>query len=276
VNIFRLLTIREIPVFVSPTYVLLVLSFGQRSEQPFVWALSITATLLVHELGHALMARRLLHKPSILLHGFGSVTSLSRVGPDVEEAVIIAMGPACSLALGLVVFATWLCVSNLGIGSAPLFVILYALMYASIGWTFVNLLPVWPFDGGHLLHVCAARRMSSALASRVTYIISLAIIVVLTVYAARHLLLYWSLLLLVLAGHNVYALCKGQEVAPHEPVAPNVERKRAMRCEDESQEPADLTGSRPNSIRWLIATLSFLALAVTFVFMSPLFEVLFY
>ena len=67
-----------------------------------------------HQLGHALVARHLRHDPSIMLHGFGGLTSRSRTGRDVEEAAIIAMGPAAGLALGLLILGLWWLLTHAG------------------------------------------------------------------------------------------------------------------------------------------------------------------
>jgi stage IV sporulation protein FB len=207
VNAIHLFTFRGIPVFVSPMYFLLLVMFGYRDPaQGVIWAISITLSLLVHEFGHALMARRLRHDPSIMLHGFGGLTARSRRGRDVDEAAIVAMGPAAGLALGLVVFALWLVVGQFGAGSPVIAMLVYTMLYACIVWNLLNLLPLWPLDGGQLMRLGMGRWMSPQLAAKITHSVSLFMIVLLSVYAYRHGMFFSILILVMLGMQNVQGL----------------------------------------------------------------------
>jgi Zn-dependent protease len=217
VNAFHLFTFRGIPVFVSPMYFLLLVMFGYRDPaQGVIWAISITLSLLVHEFGHALVARRLRHDPSIMLHGFGGLTSRSRRGRDVDEAAIVAMGPAAGLALGLIVFGLWLLVGQYGGGSPVLGMVVYTMLYACIVWNLLNLLPLWPLDGGQLMRLGMGRLLSPQLAGKITHGISLFMIVLLAVYAYRHGMIFSIVILLMLGVQNVQAIQgrAGGEEAP--------------------------------------------------------------
>lgn len=208
-NAIHWFTFRGIPVFVSPFYLLLLVMFGYRNPlQGIVTAVCITVALLVHEFGHAFTARRLKHDPSIMLHGFGGLTARSRSGRDVEEAAIVAMGPASGLALGLTIFALWQvlvrfgAISPFGIASG----IAQALLHYCILWNLLNLLPMWPLDGGQLLRLGTGRWLSARLAARITHGISLAVIAAALVLAYQ-LGSTFSLLILVMLGiQNVQAL----------------------------------------------------------------------
>ena len=183
VNAIHLFTFRGIPVFVSPMYFLLLVMFGYRDPaQGIIWAIAITLSLLVHEFGHALVARRLRHEPTIMLHGFGGLTARSRRGRDVDEAAIVAMGPAAGLALGLLAFGMWQLAIVLG-PSVPLLRMIRPLLYTCILWNLLNLLPLWPLDGGQLFQLGLGRLMSPARAARATHIVALAMIAFLAVFA---------------------------------------------------------------------------------------------
>lgn len=198
-------------------YFLLLVMFGYRDPaQGIIWAISITLSLLVHEFGHALVARRLRHDPSIMLHGFGGLTSRSRRGRDVDEAAIVAMGPAAGLALGLLVFGLWLLVGRFGAGSPVLAMVVYTMLYACIVWNLLNLLPLWPLDGGQLMRLGMGRFLSPQMAARITHGISLAMIVLLAVYAYRHGMIFSLVILLMLGVQNVQAIqsrAGGEEAA---------------------------------------------------------------
>jgi len=204
VNPIHLFTLRGIPVFVSPTYLILLFLYGYRSPLAgLIWGACITLSLLVHEFGHALVAQRLRHDPAIMLHGFGGLTTRTRTGRDVEEAALVAMGPAAGLALGLVVYAL---VALVPPTSPITAMVMYSLLRACIFWNLVNLLPVWPLDGGQLLKLGTGRLLSPVWASRVTHGMSLLVLVPLLVYAYQEHSIFLLVILVMIAMQNVQAL----------------------------------------------------------------------
>ena len=208
-NAIHLFTFRGIPVFVSPWYFLLLVMFGYRDPvQGIIWAIAITVSLLVHEFGHALVARRLRHDPSIMLHGFGGLTSRSRRGRDVDEAAIVAMGPAAGLALGLIVFAVFQVVILAGVASPYVLALIYTMLHACVLWNLLNLLPLWPLDGGQLMRLGMGRWLSPYMTARVTHIVSLTMIVFLgtVAYRAGYLSMFTGVILLMLGMQNVQGL----------------------------------------------------------------------
>jgi Zn-dependent protease len=212
VNAFQLFTAFGIPVWVSPFYFVLLWMFsqGQNAVGGVISALCITLGLLVHEFGHALVARYLRHQPTIMLHGFGGLTSRQRSGRDVEEALIIAMGPAAGLALGL---ATWGCWSlGMRSGGAEIFLsgvvyfVIRKLLYVCIIWNFLNLMPLWPLDGGQLLRLGLMRITSPRRADLTTHGLALAILAVAGFFVLRSGFSFNLLLVAMLAMQNIRAL----------------------------------------------------------------------
>jgi Zn-dependent protease len=109
-----------------------------------VWFISV----LLHELGHALAARRYGLQPSITLHFMGGLTHfeggrLSRA----QSCLVSFAGPAVGLLFGALVFV----VARSSSPSPLARDIINSLLYINIGWTIINLLPVIPFDGGHIM-----------------------------------------------------------------------------------------------------------------------------
>jgi stage IV sporulation protein FB len=210
VNAFHLFTLRGIPVFASPFYFLLLLVFARGDlMRGIIWGICITLSLLTHELGHAFVARYLRHDPSIMLHGFGGLTSRSRTGRDVEEATIIAMGPAAGLALGLLVYGAWQLLMMTGIATQVAASVVYALLYPCIVWNLLNLVPLWPLDGGQLFRLGLMRWVSARQATRITHIVALVLLAGVALYALRVGSTYTLLLLALLAFQNVQALRAG-------------------------------------------------------------------
>jgi stage IV sporulation protein FB len=205
VNPVHLFTIRGIPVYASPFYFLLLLMFANGDlTRGLIWAVCITISLLAHELGHAWVARHLRHDPSIMLHGFGGLTSRTRTGRDVEEAAIIAMGPAAGLALGLVFYAFWQGLLATGLALPAQFV--YALLYPCIAWNLLNLVPLWPLDGGQLFRLGLARWVSARRATRVTHWLALILLAAVAIPAWRAGSPYTLLLIALLALQNFRGL----------------------------------------------------------------------
>jgi Zn-dependent protease len=114
-----------------------------------VWVAVVFVSILVHELGHAFAGRRFGVSPVIHLHGLGGATLLPQARFSRRESIMVsAAGPAAGLLLGLVVLLI-----SMGMGPQPYLVrvaIWYALL-VNFFWTFVNLLPVLPLDGGQII-----------------------------------------------------------------------------------------------------------------------------
>ncbi|HEY7524790.1 MAG TPA: site-2 protease family protein [Candidatus Limnocylindrales bacterium] len=120
-----------------------------------VIALAFLASVLLHELGHATVARRRgLRTAPITLYFFGGSASYD-IEPEHprDEAAVALAGPAVSLAVATVLGAA-------GIGlqfldepaalAAGIVLILLALLNLVLGA--VNLIPAFPLDGGRLVH----------------------------------------------------------------------------------------------------------------------------
>ncbi len=148
--VFRLL---GFPVHVRPGFVvfmlLIVLLYGNDFG---LWlAGSLAALTLVHELGHALAARRTGAEAEIsldFLAGYASFTP-SRPLSRLERAGISFAGPGVQLAVASAVL--------LAAGASPLEVpssfdspATAAIWWAGIGIGLLNLVPVLPLDGGNI------------------------------------------------------------------------------------------------------------------------------
>jgi Zn-dependent protease len=142
-----------IPIRLSGSFLLLLGVFLLWQGLSGVLGLLVLfASVLVHELGHALVARR--HGVSIIgidLHFFGGAAKLTQM-PDSPrtEIAIAAAGPAVSFVLGLAAFGLYVLT-----GFSPLRYV--AIINALLGG--FNLLPALPMDGGRILRALLSRRM---------------------------------------------------------------------------------------------------------------------
>ncbi len=116
------------------------------------WLAVVFISVLLHELGHALVARRFGLSPQITLYSMGGLTSWSEVteiAPPKHLAISLA-GPAAGFLLGGVLFVA----APTLLRAAPselLTVAYHDLLWVNIGWGVFNLFPILPLDGGHVL-----------------------------------------------------------------------------------------------------------------------------
>lgn len=147
----------RIPVTVQPSFLLIAVAiawFSGSTDWRFLatWILVIFVSILIHELGHALVARRFGAGVAIELNGLGGLTRWGVPDGDLTpgpRALVAAAGSAVGLAFGGLV---WLASLWLGPFSEPVVrLAVRLLIYVNVFWGLLNWLPIRPLDGGHLL-----------------------------------------------------------------------------------------------------------------------------
>jgi stage IV sporulation protein FB len=130
-----------------------------------IWMACVFVSIVVHELGHALMARRFGMSPYIALQGLGGVTYYSPGGALTrpQGMLITLAGPAAGLALW---FLTRYVVVGLLSRSGSLdditFYAVQYLLFINLYWTLFNLLPILPLDGGQFVRNLVGPRYAFA------------------------------------------------------------------------------------------------------------------
>ena len=126
---------------------------------------AVFASVIAHELGHALTARRFgIETRQILLLPIGGVAQLEQTGnmrPRVEQLVALA-GPAVSFLLAGVFFTVGAVFGDVTPNS-----FVGALAWANLGLAIFNMLPAFPMDGGRVLRATLARRIGHARATSI-------------------------------------------------------------------------------------------------------------
>jgi len=164
----RIARLAGIPIRIHLTFFLLLLWFGKVSSdqgQGFldgvVLMLLLFGCVVLHELGHALTARRYgVETREIVLYPFGGVARMDRIPPGKAELLIALAGPAVNLVLAALL---GLVLVGLSADSpdAPLAIvtegtIVWQLLYVNLSLFVFNLIPAFPMDGGRVLRAALA------------------------------------------------------------------------------------------------------------------------
>ncbi|MBV8748298.1 MAG: M50 family metallopeptidase [Candidatus Eremiobacteraeota bacterium] len=185
---WRLGTVLGFPVDINVTFILLLafvlLAFG--GPIGVVLVCLAFGSVLLHELGHALVARQLgVHVSGIELSFFGGAAKMVQMPQRASHEIAIAIaGPIVSLALG-----------GLGIGLGA---VTHIGLFAWLGWTNLviagfNLIPALPMDGGRILRAALTRKLDYVRATDVAVSVSR---VVAIAFAVLGLAGWYQLLLL--------------------------------------------------------------------------------
>jgi stage IV sporulation protein FB len=145
----------KIPISIHPLFWLISFFIG------WMWTLNLSGALLsvlvilvsviFHEFGHALTAILFGQKTRIELAAFGGFTY--REGRKLklwEEFLVVLNGPIAGFCLFLIAYILY---RNLSIDNQLLLFVIKFTFVANLFWTIVNLVPVLPLDGGHLMSI---------------------------------------------------------------------------------------------------------------------------
>jgi stage IV sporulation protein FB len=205
-----------IPVRVHPMFWLFTLLLGLSFQDPVALVTFVIAaffSILIHELGHALVTRAFGFAPSIVLTMMGGLTfrgpsysGARRPGPA-GEILISAVGPGAQFALaaaiyfvlrlagrevlvytGLPVVALPILLEDIGSPAFTLFI--NQLMIVSVVWGLFNLLPIYPLDGGQIAREFLQRAIPRE-GLRVSLVISAATAIFVAAYSVMELHSPW-------------------------------------------------------------------------------------
>jgi Zn-dependent protease len=141
-----------------------------------IYAGVVFGSILVHELGHALVATRIfrLGPAQILIHGFGGLTRFRPPEKSWQAFVTALAGPSAGLLLGLVAVVIALVVPVSGRVEG----LLHVVATINIFWSLFNLLPMLPLDGGnmllHALQMATAPATADTAARAISVIVAIA------------------------------------------------------------------------------------------------------
>lgn len=156
--------VRVHPMFWLITVLLAWRSSGVRPQELLLWVLSVFVSIVIHELGHAWMARYFGAAAHIVLYSFGGLAVSHPEPRNVWDRVAICFaGPAAGFLFALIIVAAlaasgqhptfifdWIPIQFNGFAERNLNLLIDYLLYINILWGLVNLLPIFPLDGGQI------------------------------------------------------------------------------------------------------------------------------
>jgi len=149
------------------------------------------SSVLLHELGHAVVARKLdVPIGGIELHFFGGAAKMMRMPKSANHEILIsAAGPAVSFALagvGLLLYT----ITGLGIFSL--------FMWINMILGGFNLVPALPMDGGRIFRAAMTKKFSFIRATEISVFVARGFAIALIVYAVFAMQIYMGMLALLL------------------------------------------------------------------------------
>ncbi len=214
-----------IPVRVHPLFWLVTLLLGGNPGDAgavLTWIVAVFIGILVHELGHAFAMRMYAFRPWIVLYGLGGETAYDlRAGyhtsgtGTLAQVLISFAGPlagfllAALLVVGLaaagyrevVVLTRHLDVALVVALPSPRLADFCDMLFRiSVWWGIINLLPVYPLDGGQIAREILLK-LSPGSGIRMSLILSMSVAVVLAVVGIA---LWQSWYIALLFGYLAY------------------------------------------------------------------------
>ena len=151
--------------------------------------LALFGCVLLHELGHALTARRFgIGTRDITLYPIGGVASLTRIPRSPGAELLIALaGPAVNLAIaGGLVGLSMLGLFDV-IGSQSLAgVFALNMLYVNLGLALFNLIPAFPMDGGRVLRAMLSGWLGRVRATEIAAGLGRTLAVLFGIYCLLH------------------------------------------------------------------------------------------
>ena len=178
---WKLGRVAGINVFVHPTFLLVLFVGARGGASSLVLLLSMFACVLLHEFGHALMARRFgIETEDITLYPIGGVARLRRLprAPGAELLIAIA-GPAVNFAIVLLLLTLfWI-----GLAASPLGPFAEELLVVNLILGVFNLIPAFPMDGGRIFRALLSGWVGRARATIVAATVGRTLAILFGVYS---------------------------------------------------------------------------------------------
>jgi Zn-dependent protease len=208
----------KIPVEIHMSFFVTAVLLSGRWNAPMLvaeWAAVVLVSVMIHELGHALMGITFGLAPRIDLHGMGGTTSWTEARGKItptKSVLISVAGPFVGILVGgithLLIRFGIVPESDLAQQIADDMVWVNAL------WGFVNLLPVLPMDGGNVLFT-VLNAATKGKGERPARVISIATAVLGGVIAIAVFRMWWPAILAGLFAYDNVRALRALSAAEH-------------------------------------------------------------
>lgn len=226
-------TCLNIPVRIHPTFWLFLMFFTDIyqdfSIESVIVGLVMMFSLLVHEYGHALTAAYFGAKPTINLEAFGGNAQYNAAGITPAQEFLITLNGPLSTSL-LIAISYFLLESN--IFHAPYVgYALYVTMRLNIIWCLFNLIPVYPLDGGHLMHYLLTRKFQEK-GYTASLWIGLASVALITPYLFYEEYNFFAFYLMIFGAQTIQKLYNDRSSREEAPFASLMKGLRALEANE--------------------------------------------
>ena len=235
----HLFTFKGIPVGFQPMFIVLIviLSIGMGSvTECITFGICAILGVLIHEFGHALVARHYGLKPQIILHGFGGITVHSHSATDKQDFFITFAGPLAGLLTSVVFFGVYILMYMFpptAMFLSEFRVISLFLMYmylVNFFWGVFNLIPIIPMDGSKVLNYILRRFTNQKKAAKISAVIGIILGVGLLVWSLLRQSIWMIIISAFLLMSNfaaVRAAFKGSEAERNQMSAAALQAEKA-------------------------------------------------
>ena len=227
---FQVGSVLGVPIRIHATFLLLLVWNGTLAaassrdvlrETAFV--LGVFACLLLHELGHAVMARRFgVRTKEIVLYPIGGVARLESMPGGWAELLIALAGPAVNVVLVLAASGALAALHvPQGLRQANPWQnwgLTQKLLWANIALVLFNMIPAFPMDGGRVLRAILSLGLGQHRATRIAAVIGqliAAAFVVLGIVMPYYFLAFIGVFVFLGAAQEVAFMRRREAIAGH-------------------------------------------------------------
>lgn len=207
----------DIPVHIHPSFWVFLLFFTDIithfSVHRLILGLVVILSLLVHEYGHAVTARYFGAKPLITLEAFGGNASYNNFNISPKQEFFITLnGP---LLESLLIVLPYFLLRTHHFDQYPyVHYALMALFRINTIWCLLNLIPILPLDGGHLLRYLLGKKFGLR-GFKASILIGVSCVAIVIPYLVIHGSYFFALLLAFFAIQN-YQMLSHHNFSPKE------------------------------------------------------------
>jgi len=213
-----------IPVGVHATFLFIALigSTSYRGVDIALWTAAAFLSILLHEMGHALVARLFgASGVNVTLYGLGGVTNYSHSSKlsNGRSFVISAAGSAAGIVAGGTLLLLVRSGSLTGV-SHEASVFIDSFIFTALVWGVLNWIPIIPLDGGHMVKHLAGmvNEEKAALVGQVVTWITVAVVVPLAISKG---FTFAAVLVVIFAVSGLREYRAQSKPRPKPPIAPS-------------------------------------------------------